>query len=1111
VFNIFLPISETIFFSRVYLSKNFKKTMLESLESEYAYWPYVIAQVLFMGGTAIILLCGVALFLHAYFSGRVSIWHLRILAFFLFGICCCVCMALGVAQGMDQIHPAGSVIVGIILWVISLPLIFLFSGGDAEAVLWLRSDAHLVSVAATAVSNSNNNNNSDGGGADQEMKSRGNLAKMMTEGGDGNNNNSNNQNPIPSYSLTNSFASRHSQQNEPTVTFKLDSPSDNNNPNAWGGEAEAARTASSASGRSIANFQADYHNVATQCVLASAPSGIDGLKGPGAKREYLFGGIVSAPSTSNIAITPSRNVSQSNFSPTTSSSSQSQHHFASTSTPSHQYIMQAKKDMLERQQRRQQEEEELGAKNKNNNNAAGTAKQLPFVETEPSSSSTNNKNVKRKTSQDDSDLDILNHSSKNNKIRSSVDSDFDIVIEQQHSSGNKKQENNNNTGSAINLDDDDDIFGPSPPATKTKQENNNIGKSSSNSKNETDSICTEPAHPEPVVTAASGGPPYHNYSIVERQQQQQKATNSLQLLSRQDRIKIYLKNFFSLMVRDIKRRPVIFIGFVLFAVLTILVCNLMLFGICIMNKPQTVSTWITRKYSKKTNFCPAGTGKPCFTYPLVGSTCSSIVLASHFVVGSDAEIPNMVQARVCFRHQQQNCSTIAGYVRNLDNIAEDRRYVGNIYINNLICGEEYSTTVSFFNSADPTKLYTSDEICFFALPGDVVASSYSTSPSRTPQEQQVIANQVEELTFLEGGDYVVKGRSSSPSKGKTLLERGLQHLKHAGAKLPAFFSILGDIAYENNMRRCYRRVDEYLFEVLDVLRVPSSTTTSSVSSQCIIPQMTGVGNHDSGGYLYHGDRRTISARMEMSTFYFQYFPFLSWDNLAATQDQPENETSISASTLVQAANVNEIGDYTDTFRIHLIGSNTSYIVADSGHWSPLHIQADRLRSALNKIRQLNRTAVVSYHVPSYPSTRDKDSSNAFTDTPNRPRETFEAFVPVLKENDDIITVVFEHHDHNYKRTERMIPQGDTQIIISETANSSSWMKIHQRQKGRGLIFNGDGALGASSEDPVALEAPPLKIGFSGNYVSVVRMFSNGSLHVKAIAMGGELVDDFMLI
>jgi acid phosphatase type 7 len=151
--------------------------------------------------------------------------------------------------------------------------------------------------------------------------------------------------------------------------------------------------------------------------------------------------------------------------------------------------------------------------------------------------------------------------------------------------------------------------------------------------------------------------------------------------------------------------------------------------------------------------------------------------------------------------------------------------------------------------------------------------------------------------------------------------------------------------------------------------------TLITDSNRVIPMLVTIGNHEvrGGYYINHDDyEQTDDFREWMAPYFFSLF---------AMPDQP-------------GYNVLDFGDY------------MSFILLDSGHANPA---AGRQKQWLEEVlaeRQGVPHVFPVYHIATYPSVRDFDAYRITT--------VREPWVPLFEEYG--VRLVFENHDHAYKRT-----------------------------------------------------------------------------------------------
>lgn len=230
------------------------------------------------------------------------------------------------------------------------------------------------------------------------------------------------------------------------------------------------------------------------------------------------------------------------------------------------------------------------------------------------------------------------------------------------------------------------------------------------------------------------------------------------------------------------------------------------------------------------------------------------------------------------------------------------------------------------------------------------AGDASDSKSFTDTKSFVTAPLTAPYTFVSGGDVGV-----GPLAPKLL--------KSAAAKRPLFMALGGDLAYDNGIRACYGRYDDFFSQYEKNAVTPEGH---------MIPMVAAIGNHETGGF----DRP-----MSSSKFYKRYFV-----------QEPlggKNPTSLPS------------------YHAHTIG-NQVMVALDSSVVSTPKSQASWLDQVLGAAPTGSfKTAI--YHAPAYPAYR------AFNDPISKALR--DHFVPVFDRH--ALTVSFENHDHVYKRTHRL--------------------------------------------------------------------------------------------
>lgn len=206
------------------------------------------------------------------------------------------------------------------------------------------------------------------------------------------------------------------------------------------------------------------------------------------------------------------------------------------------------------------------------------------------------------------------------------------------------------------------------------------------------------------------------------------------------------------------------------------------------------------------------------------------------------------------------------------------------------------------------------------------------------------------FTFISGGDVGME--SYAPIL-----------LKAAAAQDPLYMAIGGDISYENAIRSCYGRWDEW-FSMYE----KNAVTPGGY----MIPIVASVGNHEAGGF----DRPRSSL-----TFFTRYF--------------------------VQESLAGRSPEKLPSYHAHQI-SNQLMVVLDSDVISTPASQVSWLNSTLSAAPAGSFKSAI-YHAPGYPAYRAVNQHTS--------KNIRDYFVPVFDQHQ--LAVSFENHDHVYKRTHRL--------------------------------------------------------------------------------------------
>lgn len=278
-----------------------------------------------------------------------------------------------------------------------------------------------------------------------------------------------------------------------------------------------------------------------------------------------------------------------------------------------------------------------------------------------------------------------------------------------------------------------------------------------------------------------------------------------------------------------------------------------------------------------------------------------------------------------------------------------------------------------------------------------------------------------ELTFISGGDLY------STNEGQWLL-----FVAFAAQSTPSFVLFGGDLAYSNNLRTCYIRFDYFL----------ALATSLRTSQGLSVPLLVIPGNHEAGGYMTEGNPLNYH-------FYLPFFP------------QYDDDAPVDRSV---------------SYHTHEVAQLT-VLGLDSGIMIPSASQTSYAESMLAYGTSHNRTLIVAYHNPMFPSIRDYDDSNS---APVR-----DAWLDLFLHWN--VTLALEFHDHAYKRTHKVNAQRGSSPLNTD-----------------GITFIGDGGLGTARDH--SYDRPYLSKRIETSNVQLVRAYVNGSLTVTTFGENRLVLD-----
>ncbi|MBU6183398.1 MAG: fibronectin type III domain-containing protein [Verrucomicrobia bacterium] len=260
------------------------------------------------------------------------------------------------------------------------------------------------------------------------------------------------------------------------------------------------------------------------------------------------------------------------------------------------------------------------------------------------------------------------------------------------------------------------------------------------------------------------------------------------------------------------------------------------------------------------------------------------------------------------------------------------------------------------------------------------------------------------------------------------------------ARDPAFVAMVGDHAYEDSRAENFWMWERYLQSYFTNLRAPDGR---------FIPVVAAVGNHEiyNGWAANHPDfENTADWRLRYGSYFFRYFAFPG---------------------AAQPYGVLDFGNY------------LSLLLLDTEHSSPVlsgtDAQTQWLSARLNERRNV-RHLLPMYHVPAYPSVR------ALADA--QPTRIRTHWLPLFENAG--VHLVFENHDHAYKRTKP---------ILGGVADAAD-----------GIVFAGDGAWGVALRTPEGNRT--YLHGAQARHHAFLVTITNTGRTIEAVDKAGVVFDSF---
>ncbi len=255
---------------------------------------------------------------------------------------------------------------------------------------------------------------------------------------------------------------------------------------------------------------------------------------------------------------------------------------------------------------------------------------------------------------------------------------------------------------------------------------------------------------------------------------------------------------------------------------------------------------------------------------------------------------------------------------------------------------------------------------------------------------------------------------------------------------PAFILWGGDLAYADGNPKNVDRWIEWFDGVTETLVAEDGR---------VVPVVVGIGNHEVQKHFHYNHNnyeQTDAWRARVAPFFYQLFAF---------PGQP-------------GYGVLDFSDY------------LSIVLLDSDHTNPVAGEQTRWLERVLAERRGVQHVIPVYHVPGYPSHRDANER-----TPVAVRQYW---LPLFEQAGNI-RIVFENHDHAYKRT---VP------IRAGKADA------------RGIVYLGDGAWGVGTRKVHDVKSTwYLARAESVRHAMIVTLHGSHQ-HVLAVSEKGEVLDEY---
>ncbi|MCC5805916.1 MAG: metallophosphoesterase family protein [Opitutales bacterium] len=275
--------------------------------------------------------------------------------------------------------------------------------------------------------------------------------------------------------------------------------------------------------------------------------------------------------------------------------------------------------------------------------------------------------------------------------------------------------------------------------------------------------------------------------------------------------------------------------------------------------------------------------------------------------------------------------------------------------------------------------------------------------------------------------------------GDTMHHRHLMDAMNrvAAATEPDFIVWGGDLAYADGRSDLAYRWINWFDSIKKTLITPDRR---------VIPIIVGIGNHEvRGGYVSaHGSyRQENDLRLDMAPYFYRLFAFPGQPGFGYL----------------------DFGDY------------LRLIILDSGHTNPVEgLQTEWLRARLGEPRS-PRHVVPVYHVPAYPSVRT--FSYPLSEDVRR------HWVPLFENHG--VRVVFENHDHAYKRT---FPIRRGMVDFD------------------GIVYLGDGSWGVETRTPSAPRHRWYLVETAALHHGIIADIDENEIEITVLGTDNAVIDSY---